>query len=93
MLAESGFLNYSKKVGFECTIVRYHNAFGPRMGFKHVIPHLVQRFLSNESPFKIYGHDQTRSFSFISESLFTSIQLKSSNSSCLKLLIINLSRS
>jgi UDP-glucose 4-epimerase len=69
MLGESGFLNYSKKVGFECTIVRYHNAFGPRMGFKHVIPHLVQRFLSNESPFKIYGHDQTRSFSFISDSV------------------------
>jgi UDP-glucose 4-epimerase len=69
MLGESGFLNYSKKVGFKCTVVRYHNAFGPRMGFKHVIPHLVQRFLNNESPFKIYGHDQTRSFSFISDSV------------------------
>jgi len=69
MLGESGFLNYSKKVGFECTVVRYHNAFGPRMGFKHVIPHLVQRFLNNESPFKIYGYDQTRSFSYISDSV------------------------
>ena len=69
MLGESGFLNYSKKVGFECTVVRYHNAFGPRMGFKHVIPHLVQRFLNNETPFKIYGHDQTRSFSYISDSV------------------------
>ena len=69
MLGESGFLNYSKKVKFECTVVRYHNAFGPRMGFKHVIPHLVQRFLNNESPFKIYGHDQTRSFSYISDSV------------------------
>jgi nucleoside-diphosphate-sugar epimerase len=69
MLGESGFLNYSRKLGFECTVVRYHNAFGPRMGFKHVIPHLVQRFLNNESPFKIYGHDQTRSFSYISDSV------------------------
>jgi UDP-glucose 4-epimerase len=69
MLGESGFLNYSKKVGFQCTVVRYHNAFGPRMGFKHVIPHLVQRFLNNETPFKIYGHDQTRSFSYISDSV------------------------
>ena len=69
MLGESGFLNYSKKVGFQCTVVRYHNAFGPRMGFKHVIPHLVQRFLNNESPFKIYGHNQTRSFSYISDSV------------------------
>ena len=51
MLGESGFLNYSKKLNFECCIVRYHNVFGPRMGFKHVIPHLAERFLSKESPF------------------------------------------
>ena len=81
MLGESGFLNYSKKVGFECTVVRYHNAFGPRMGFKHVIPHLVQRFLNNESPFKIYGHDQTRSFSYISDSVEgTILAMESENS-------------
>lgn len=69
MLGESGFLNYSKSLGFESSIVRYHNVFGPRMGFKHVVPHLVQRFRSNETPFKIYGHDQTRSFNFISDAV------------------------
>lgn len=69
MLGESGFLNYAKVLGFECTIVRYHNVFGPRMGFKHVIPHLVQRFRANENPFKVYGHDQTRSFNFISDAV------------------------
>ena len=45
MLGESGFLNYAKAYGFNCTIVRYHNVIGPRMGFKHVIPHLAERFL------------------------------------------------
>jgi nucleoside-diphosphate-sugar epimerase len=69
MLGESGFLNYSKKLGFEAVIVRFHNVFGPRMGFKHVIPHLVQRFLAGESPFKIYGHDQTRSFNYIDDAI------------------------
>lgn len=69
MLGESGFLNYSRKCGFECTIVRYHNVFGPRMGFKHVIPHLAQRFLSKETPFLIYGHDQTRSFCYITDAV------------------------
>lgn len=69
MLGESGFLNYSKIFGFDCSIVRYHNAFGPRMGFKHVIPHLVQRFLNEESPFKIYGYDQTRSFCYITDAV------------------------
>ena len=48
---------------------RYHNVYGPRMGFKHVIPHLVQRFRNNENPFKIYGHDQTRSFNFIDDAV------------------------
>lgn len=69
MLGESGFLNYSRKCGFECTIVRYHNVFGPRMGFKHVIPHLAQRFLDNETPFLVYGHDQTRSFCYITDAV------------------------
>ena len=69
ILGESAFLNYSKKYGFEATIVRYHNAFGPDMGFKHVIPHLVERFSNNESPFKMYGYDQTRAFSYIDDTV------------------------
>ena len=36
---------------------------------KHVIPHLVQRFLNNENPFKIFGHDQTRAFNFIDDAV------------------------
>jgi nucleoside-diphosphate-sugar epimerase len=69
MMGESGFLNYSRVFGFEATIVRYHNVFGPRMGFKHVIPHLVQRFREGENPFKVYGHDQTRTFNYISDAV------------------------
>jgi len=69
MLGESGFLNYSSKLGFEAVIVRYHNVYGPRMGFKHVIPHLVQRFIAGENPFKIYGYDQTRSFNYINDAV------------------------
>ena len=37
------------------------------MGFGHVIPHLVERFLGNEIKFKIYGADQTRSFCYIDD--------------------------
>jgi UDP-glucose 4-epimerase len=73
MLGESGFLNYSKMLGFECTIIRYHNVFGPRMGFKHVIPHLAQRFMANEQPFMVYGHDQTRSFNYIDDAVLGTV--------------------
>ena len=69
MLGESGFIQYSKKLGFDCTIVRYHNVYGQRMGFKHVIPHLAQRFLNGENPFKIYGADQTRAFNHIDDAV------------------------
>lgn len=69
MLGESGFLNYARILGFETTIVRYHNVYGPRMGFKHVIPHLVVRFRKNENPFKVYGHDQTRAFCYVSDAV------------------------
>ncbi len=67
MLGESAFLTYGKKYKFPVTIVRYQNIFGPRMGFKHVIPHLVERFNKNENPFKIYGADQTRAFCYITD--------------------------
>lgn len=69
MLGESGFHNYSKVFGFENVIVRYHNVYGPRMGFKHVIPHLAQRFIKGETPFKVYGHDQTRAFCYIDDAV------------------------
>ncbi|MCG2613989.1 NAD-dependent epimerase/dehydratase family protein [Terrimonas sp. NA20] len=69
MLGESGFLNYGRMLNIETTIVRYHNVYGPRMGFKHVIPHLAIRFRQGETPFKVYGHDQTRAFCYITDAV------------------------
>lgn len=75
MLGESAFLSCAAPYGFEATVVRYQNVFGPRMGFKHVIPHLVERFLADsESPFQIYGADQTRAFCYISDSAEGSVR-------------------
>lgn len=79
ILGESAFLNYAKLHNFDATIVRYHNAFGPDMGFKHVIPHLVERFMNSESPFRMYGHDQTRAFSFIDDTVEGSVLAMESN--------------
>lgn len=69
MLGESGFFQYSQVHGFDVTIVRYHNVYGPRMGFKHVIPQVTQRFLDGEQNFKIFGHSQTRAFNYISDAV------------------------
>jgi UDP-glucose 4-epimerase len=73
MLGESGFLNYARMLGFEATIIRYHNVFGPRMGFNHVIPHVVIRFRNQENPYKIYGHDQTRDFCYITDAVIGTV--------------------
>ena len=49
------------------------------MGFKHVIPHLVERFLNNETPFLIYGAEQTRSFCYVDDGALGTIQAMESN--------------
>lgn len=69
MHGESAFLHTGPAAGFEATIVRYQNAFGPCMGFRHVIPHLVQRFWEGQDPFPIYGADQTRAFCYITDTV------------------------
>jgi len=74
ILGESGFLNYSKKFQFNCKIIRYNNIIGPKMGFGHIIPHLVERFLKNENPFKVYGAHQTRSFCYVDDGALGTIQ-------------------
>ncbi len=74
ILGESGFLNYSKKYSINCKIIRYNNIIGPKMGFGHIIPHLVERFLKNENPFKIYGANQTRSFCYVDDGALGTIQ-------------------
>ncbi len=77
---ESAFFHFAKSNGLKCVIVRYQNIIGPNMGFRHAIPHIVQRFI--ESPFgpiKIYGGEQTRSFSYISDAVQGTISAMNSN--------------
>jgi UDP-glucose 4-epimerase len=70
MHGESSFIHSSNAYNYECVIVRYQNIIGPEMGFGHAIPHIVERFVrGEESPFKIYGHDQTRAFCYIDDAV------------------------
>jgi nucleoside-diphosphate-sugar epimerase len=49
--------------------VRYHNVYGPRMGYSHVIPQIVSRVLSRENPFRIIAGGQTRAFCWIEDAV------------------------
>ena len=80
ILGEAGIIHYANDVGFDYVILRYHNVYGPRMGFSHVIPQVVKRFFEKEEPFKIFGWDQTRSFNFIDDAVNGTILAMNSNS-------------
>lgn len=69
LLGEGAFLHSASSLRFEATVVRYQNAFGPNMGFRHAIPHIVERFVRGERPVRIYGADQTRAFCYITDSV------------------------
>jgi len=69
ILGESASFAFAADYGFNLTVVRYHNVYGPDMGFNHIIPHLNQRFLNGETPFKLYGASQTRAFCYIDDAV------------------------
>ena len=55
--------------GFEYTILRYHNVYGPAMGWDHVIPQFIRRLELGEE-FTIQGDgEQTRSFCYVDDAV------------------------
>jgi nucleoside-diphosphate-sugar epimerase len=67
ILGEAAFFAYGQKLGIHTTVVRYQNIYGPRMGFKHAIPHIIERIYKGENPVKVYGADQTRAFCYCTD--------------------------
>lgn len=60
--------------------VRYHNVYGPNMGFAHVIPQVVRRVVKRENPFKIIAEEQTRSFCWVNDAArLTRLVMESQN--------------
>lgn len=60
-------------VGLPFTIVRYHNVYGPRMGFEHVIPQLFERALGGENPLVVHSAHHTRAFCYVSDAVAATI--------------------
>ena len=50
-------------------IVRFHNVYGPRMGFEHVIPELFGRALDGQNPLVVYSAHHRRAFCYISDAI------------------------
>ena len=56
-----------RSFGFPFTIIRYHNAYGPRMGDKHVVPDFMARM--RDDRYELYGHADTRSFLYVDDAV------------------------
>jgi nucleoside-diphosphate-sugar epimerase len=69
IIGELLFLNYSRMNNFDMSIIRYHNIYGGRMGYDHVIPEFIVRLLKKEDPFKIFGSEETRAFCYIDDAI------------------------
>jgi nucleoside-diphosphate-sugar epimerase len=67
ILGELAFIHFGSEHDFNVKIVRFHNVYGPRMGYKHVIPEFCQRVINKNNPFLMYGGDQYRTFCYVTD--------------------------
>ena len=61
--------------GIPAIIVRPHNFYGPRAGSDHVIPELLARIATRADPFQLLGHNDTRSFCYITDAVDAMVKL------------------
>ena len=69
LLGEAAVFGYAQAYGLPVMVVRFHNVYGPRMGYEHVIPELSLRAIRKEDPFRVYGIEQTRAFCFVTDAV------------------------
>lgn len=50
-------------------IGRYHNVYGPRMGFDHVIPQITERVLAGQDPLEVMSPHQRRAFCYVEDAV------------------------
>ena len=59
----------SKKSKIPVSIIRYHNIYGPRMGYNHVVPALIKKISNNKKTILLPGYNETRSFCYINDAV------------------------
>jgi nucleoside-diphosphate-sugar epimerase len=55
----------NKQLGLNFQILRIHNIYGPRMGNKHVIPDLIEKFRAGNM--EVPGYSESRAFMYIDD--------------------------
>lgn len=78
MLGESACFNYGKLYDIPFSIVRYHNVYGPRMGFAHVIPETFVKINQTDYSIEVPSAEHTRAFCFIDDAVDMTISITES---------------
>ena len=81
IIGECACFSYYKKYNIPITIVRYHNVYGPRMGFAHVIPELMIRAYNAKEYLEIYSPNHSRAFCYVDDAVKATIKLAESRAS------------
>ena len=69
ILGEAAVIHGARARRVPFVVGRFHNVYGPRMGFDHVVPELSLRALARENPFKVYGLEQRRAFCYVTDAV------------------------
>ena len=62
-------INYCRTRNVPFRIIRYHNVYGVRMGFDHVLPEFFKRIHDRINPFPIFGGQETRAFCAVEDAV------------------------
>ncbi|MGI0021288.1 MAG: NAD-dependent epimerase/dehydratase family protein [Nitrososphaeraceae archaeon] len=80
IIGETIVINYAKSLGIDFSIGRFHNVYGPKMGFEHVMPEFIRRCVKNEQ-FVVQGNGmESRSFCYVSDAIDGILLLTESSS-------------
>jgi nucleoside-diphosphate-sugar epimerase len=69
-------INACRHFGLPFSVIRYHNAYGPRMGDKHVIPDFLMR--AQKGIYALYGYEDTRAFLYVDDAIEATIRVAES---------------
>jgi UDP-glucose 4-epimerase len=90
LFGESACINSANENKYNLVIGRYHNIYGPMMGFRHVIPEVFSKIISSNF-IELPSADHTRSFCYIDDAISSTIKLM--HKCCSKFEIVNIGNS
>ncbi|GHV60292.1 nucleoside-diphosphate sugar epimerase [Campylobacterota bacterium] len=79
LIGEILTINYMRSKQVPFSVIRYHNIYGPRMGFDHVIPEFCKRIYEKTDPFPIFGGDETRAFCYVLDGVEATVAVMNSD--------------